>query len=61
MFSFYVLVAYMQILFNEKKQIHIDAVDQIYKTETCFNLYINLKLQRFINLKFYFEFSKNFT
>ena len=42
MFSFYVLVAYMHRLFNEKKQTHkqnflIDAVDQIYKTETCFN------------------------
>ena len=44
MFSFNVLVAYMHRLFNEKKQCFthkqnflIDAIDQIYKTETCFN------------------------
>ena len=44
MFSFYVLVDYMHRLFNERKQYFthkpnflIDLVDQIYKTETCFN------------------------
>ena len=44
MFSFYVLVAYMHRLFNEKKEYFIqwqnfliDGVDQIYKPETCFN------------------------
>ena len=44
MLSFYVLVAYMHRLFNERKQcfthkqnLLIDLVDQIYKTETGFN------------------------
>ena len=44
MFSFYVLVAYMHRLFNEKNKCFIqrqnfliDTVDQIYKPETCFN------------------------
>ena len=60
MFSFYVLVAYMHRLFNKKNKCFtqrqnflIDAIDQIYKPETCFDQYLDLNLQRFIDFKFY--------
>ena len=60
MFSFYVLLAYMHRLFNENKKCFtqrqnflIDAVDQIYKPETCLNCYLDSNSQRFIDFKFY--------
>ena len=68
MFSSYVLVDYMHRLFNEKKKCFtqrqnflIDAVNQIYTPDICFNQYHDLNLQRFIDFKFYWKFSKNFT